>query len=124
MPTRAFGGIKIQVSVCGVGIWWSILSFVAKGCWDGRLPKAWKIAHLFFCEEKFQINIDFIYLFIWWEFGVPNCIPYGSFMFSPSAQQSLIMFPICSPRSPIATYFITYIYVLPKVFLFSCKLFT
>jgi len=65
MPTRAFGGIKIQVSVCGVGIWWSILSFVAKGCWDGRLPKAWKIAHLFFCEEKFQINIDFIYLFIY-----------------------------------------------------------
>ncbi len=65
---------------------------------------AWEDStHLFFCEEKFQINIEkwgfFLKFFLKKEFGVPNCIPYGSFMFSPSAQQSLIMFPICSPRS-------------------------
>jgi hypothetical protein len=98
MPRRLFfGGIKIQVLV-ELEFGASILSFAAKGCWEGRLPKAWKIAHLFFWEENFQINIE-KWDVLKKEFGVPNCIPYGSFMFSPSAQQSLIMFPICSPRS-------------------------
>jgi hypothetical protein len=43
MPTRLFfGGIKIQVLV-ELEFGASILSFVAKGCWEGRrLPKTWK----------------------------------------------------------------------------------
>jgi len=37
-----FGGIKIQVLV-ELEFGASILSFVAKGCWEGRrLPKTWK----------------------------------------------------------------------------------
>jgi hypothetical protein len=44
-------------------------------------------------------------------FGVPKCIPYDSFMFPPSAQWFVFMFPMF----PIAAHFI--LYVLAK-FLF------
>jgi hypothetical protein len=54
MSTRLFfGGIKIQVLV-ELEFGASILSFVAKGCWEGRLPKAWKDSTPFLLGGKFS----------------------------------------------------------------------